>query len=135
MKDAVLVDIDGTIALRGDRSPHAHDEAMEDGVNWSIVNLVNKLDFPVVLISGRDMKYREVTEYWLYAHNLFVDRECLVMRHEKDNRADEIVKKELYEKFISRFYRVQWVFDDRDKVVKMWRELGLTCLQVAEGNF
>ncbi len=27
------------------------------------------------------------------------------------------------------------VFDDRDKVVKMWRENGLSCLQVAEGNF
>ena len=27
------------------------------------------------------------------------------------------------------------VFDDRDKVVKMWRDNGLTCFQVAEGAF
>lgn len=27
------------------------------------------------------------------------------------------------------------VLDDRNKVVKMWRELGLTCLQMAEGDF
>jgi len=27
------------------------------------------------------------------------------------------------------------VFDDRDKVVKMWRNQGLRCCQVAEGDF
>ena len=32
-------------------------------------------------------------------------------------------------------HEVVAVFDDRDKVVKMWREIGLTCMQVAPGNF
>ena len=27
------------------------------------------------------------------------------------------------------------VVDDRDRVVKLWRSLGLTTFQVAEGNF
>jgi len=27
------------------------------------------------------------------------------------------------------------VFDDRQKVVDMWRDMGLTCMQVAPGNF
>ena len=31
--------------------------------------------------------------------------------------------------------RILCVFDDRDKVVKMWRDEGLTCMQVAEGAF
>ena len=30
---------------------------------------------------------------------------------------------------------VEAVFDDRQKVVDMWREIGLTCMQVAPGNF
>ena len=30
---------------------------------------------------------------------------------------------------------ILFVLDDRSQVVKMWRELGLTCLQVADGNF
>ena len=30
---------------------------------------------------------------------------------------------------------VEAVFDDRQKVVDMWREIGLTCAQVAPGNF
>lgn len=31
--------------------------------------------------------------------------------------------------------RIAMVFDDRDKVVAMWRRQGLTCLQVAPGDF
>ena len=27
------------------------------------------------------------------------------------------------------------VFEDRASVVKMWRDLGITCLQVDEGDF
>ena len=31
--------------------------------------------------------------------------------------------------------QVLCVFDDRQKVVDMWRELGLTCMQVDKGDF
>ena len=138
MMEVVLVDIDGTIALRGDRAPHDHDSSMEDGVNWPVVKVCKALHnsgYGVVLISGRDEKYRDVTEYWLGAHNIFPHRLQLIMRQRKDNRPDEIVKRELYEQFVKPNYDVFAVLDDRNKVVKMWRELGLTCLQVAEGDF
>jgi hypothetical protein len=90
---------------------------------------------PVLLISGREEIYRGVTEYWLGTHGLLKYRLGLIMRAEKDNRPDEIVKRELYEQKIQPHYQVGLVLDDRNKVVKMWRELGLTCLQVAEGDF
>ena len=32
-------------------------------------------------------------------------------------------------------WRVVGVFDDRQQVVRMWRALGLTVFQVAEGDF
>ena len=32
-------------------------------------------------------------------------------------------------------YNVKFVLDDRNRVVEMWRSLGLTCLQVADGDF
>jgi hypothetical protein len=57
------------------------------------------------------------------------------MRKEKDNRPDEVVKEELYHNQISPFYKVEAVFDDRNKVVAMWRRLGLTVFQVADGDF
>ena len=31
--------------------------------------------------------------------------------------------------------RLICIFDDRNKVVNMWRSLGITCLQVANGDF
>ena len=57
------------------------------------------------------------------------------MRKQHDNRADWIVKKELFVDEISNIYDVKFVLDDRQQVVDMWRSLGLTCFQVAEGNF
>lgn len=139
LRPIIICDIDGTIALRGDRDPHEHDSSMEDGVNWSVVKLVDALHdsrkFDIVLMSGRDEKFREVTEYWLYAHNLMPYRLELVMRPRGDNREDSVVKQELFEKhpFLKR--RTWAVIDDRQRVVDMWRAIGLTCLQVAPGNF
>jgi hypothetical protein len=138
MQQCILVDIDGTIALRGDRGPHDHDQAMEDGVNWAIVRLVECLrddDLALLLVSGRDEKYRDITEFWLKAHRLFDYRAGLLMRARFDCRPDEDVKREIYEQDIKPHFDVLWVFDDRNKVVKMWRDLGLTCLQVADGDF
>ena len=57
------------------------------------------------------------------------------MREEKDHRPDDIVKEEIYHKYIEDKYNIVCVFDDRDKVVKMWREQGLLCNQVYYGNF
>lgn len=42
---------------------------------------------------------------------------------------------ELFDRHARDEYRVLVVLDDRKQVVDMWRSLGLTCLQVAEGNF
>ena len=59
----------------------------------------------------------------------------LYMRLPNDLRKDSIVKQEIYEMCIKDKYNVLFVLDDRDQVVNMWREQGLKCLQVAEGNF
>jgi len=47
---------------------------------------------------------------------------------------DEILKKEMLDTFINKD-EVFLVVDDRDKVVKMWRDLGLNTFQVAPGDF
>jgi len=57
------------------------------------------------------------------------------MRKDNDFRPDEEIKKEIYNNFIKDDYNIFFVLDDRTKVVNMWRSLGLTCLQVADGNF
>ena len=59
----------------------------------------------------------------------------LIMREKGDRRGDQITKKELYERYIKDNYNVLCVFDDRQKVVDMWREQGLLCCQVAKGDY
>lgn len=57
------------------------------------------------------------------------------MRPAGDSRKDAIVKREIFDQEIRDRWRVIGVFDDRQQVVRMWRALGLTVFQVAEGDF
>ena len=59
----------------------------------------------------------------------------LIMRSKGDHRSDTEIKKEIYDKYIKDKYNVMCVFEDRDKVVKMWRDEGLLCNQVYYGDF
>jgi hypothetical protein len=61
--------------------------------------------------------------------------DTLVMRPNDDYDPDHILKSRILDALIDEGYDPKMVFDDRDAVVKMWRDRGLTCLQVAEGNF
>lgn len=93
--------------------------------------------WPVVFMSGRPETYRAQTEGWLNL-NTFVlpySGRPLFMRPANDTREDFIVKRELYEKYIEPNYEVKLVLDDRSQVVSEWRRLGLTCWQVAPGDF
>lgn len=92
---------------------------------------VNCMD--VILVSGRPEKYRSVTEEWLLKHDVLCSG--LFMRKDGDFRDDAIVKKEIYEQHIEPFYDVLFCIDDRQRVVDMWREQGLVCLQCAKGDF
>ena len=50
-------------------------------------------------------------------------------------RNDVIIKREIYEREIAGKFNVEYCLDDRDRVVALWRLLGLTCLQVDYGTF
>ena len=84
-------------------------------------------------MTGRDGICEKETAEWL-TKNL-IPYNGLVMRTAGDNRKDNIVKLELFKKHIADNYNVMGVFDDRDSVVKMWRDIGLTCLQANYGAF
>lgn len=134
--DVIIVDIDGTIALKGNRDPYDLTLVSQDKPNDKIVWLTKHLNDSsfcnLVFVSGRNEVCRTETTEWLEKHGFMYP--ILFMRKSNDFRADEIVKKEIYETEIFPA-RVWFVFDDRNRTVKMWRELGLTCLQVADGNF
>jgi predicted kinase len=134
---AVVVDIDGTIALNlGGRSPYEWMRVGEDDINPRVVDLVrdlHALDYAVIIMSGRDNSCRDITIEWLDRHRIAYDH--LFMRPEGDHRRDSIVKLEMFDRDVRNAYDVRWVLDDRQQVVEAWRSIGLTCLQVAPGDF
>lgn len=134
---AVVVDIDGTLALHAGRDPYDWHSAGGDVPNEPVAAVLRALaasGLAVIYVSGRPEGAREVTERWLADH-VGLHGE-LHLRQELDDRRDALVKREIYETRIRHRYEVVVVLDDRDQVVRMWRdELGLTCLQVAYGDF
>lgn len=80
--------------------------------------------------SGRSDAVRGLTEDWLARQGISGSL-LTCMRTAGDHRPDDEVKREF-------LHGTDWpdiVFDDRDRVVAMWRSLGVTCLQVAPGDF
>lgn len=145
-KCAVIVDIDGTLSHKGDRSPFDYSKVSEDKPDYEIFELVYLLakNHQIIFVSGREDSCRDDTIAWLkkYSSNLVFNPnekpgvgETLFMRKAEDYRSDVIVKREIFFEQIVKNYNVKYVLDDRNKVVQMWRSLGLKCLQVAEGDF
>lgn len=132
---AIMVDIDGTLAHMRDRSPYEWHRVGEDKVDPVISHILDCYEGmnKIILLSGRDSVCRPETEDWLKDNAIPYD--LLVMRKENDNRKDSIIKWELFQEHIEPNYNVLFVLDDRNQVVKMWREKGLKCLQVADGDF
>lgn len=137
---AIVVDLDGTLALMGDRHPFAWDEVGGDEPNTDVVDVVAAVSHAVdhvVFMSGRSEVCRTATLDWLVRHlgGRIHAESSLHMRLDGDYRRDSVVKTELFDQWVRDRYDVRAVFDDRQQVVDMWRSMGLTCLQVAPGNF
>ncbi|MFC4014692.1 hypothetical protein ACFOY2_46230 [Nonomuraea purpurea] len=134
---AALVDVDGTLAEKGDRDPYDWARVGEDTPNWPVIETVRALHhrgYRIVVMSGRSDECRAATAAWLNAH-LGVPWEALHMRATGDYRQDAEVKTELYETRVRGRYDVRVVLDDRRQVVDAWRALDLTVFQVAPGDF
>jgi hypothetical protein len=149
---AIIVDIDGTIAdishrlhfLEKKTDKHKdwdgfYRACVDDKPIYDILDLVETVrlsgPYHVLFVTGRSDRVRTETERWL-GHYFSLGTECsLFMREDGDYRADYLVKKDIYCEFIRGKYDVEYVFEDRDQVVQMWRKLGLRTLQVANGRF
>lgn len=132
----LIVDIDGTLAHMNNRTPYDYTKVKNDFCDVFIKDIVEKYDkdgFLILIVSGREDSCYDETKRWLYENDIPYDR--LFMRKTEDKRSDDIIKKEIYENEIEPFYSVFFCLDDRDRVVKLWRSLGLKCLQVEFGSF
>ncbi|MFE0653412.1 AAA family ATPase [Streptomyces sp. NPDC059534] len=137
LPSAVMCDIDGTLALRGDRGPYDFTRCGEDLLNPSVRDALrafrNAERDRIVLLSGRSEDHRALTEAWLARHEVPYDE--LWMRASGDGRGDDIVKAELFDAHVRHRYAVRVSLDDRDRVVALWRRMGLPTWQVNYGAF
>lgn len=137
LPSAIICDIDGTIGDLSHRDPYDFAKCVDDGVHTDIVEILHTMaetyDAKIVIISGRDDSCMEDTKLWLDANDIRHD--FLFMRKTGDSRSDRYVKEDIYNKLVKDNYFVHFVLDDRDQVVRTWRNLGIRCLQVAYGEF
>jgi hypothetical protein len=145
----IVFDIDGTLAniehrLDYVRSKPKNWAAFDAGIPNDKVNepvakvfrkfAVDRAFHDVVLASGRNERSRRATEDWLYANNL-TGWQKLYMRKADDFRGDDIVKREILDEIIADYgKKPDMVFDDRPRVVRMWREEGIFVFNVYQGE-
>lgn len=137
----IIVDMDATLCFntsgRSFYGPGTAEKIINDIPNTNVVDLVRayceQYGCDLIVITGRDDSCREPTLEWLGKYGLYP--KLLLMRSEGDHSKGDECKKKLYEEHIKGKYNVDLVFEDSSKVVKMYRELGLTVLQPNEGKF
>ena len=145
----MIFDLDGTLALIEKRRALANtggkfnwgtffnpDNIKLDEPNLPVIAscvALHKAGYSIAIFSGRDDITREETEKWLAKYKIPFSK--LVMRAHGDYTPDDVLKKQWLEENFPNKADVLCTFDDRDKVVAMWRREGLTCFQVNFGNF
>lgn len=140
---ADICDIDGTVAdCKGLRSPYDYSLVRYDRPRSATIDMLYdryKAGKKLIFMSGRPdiNNVRADTVAWLDQHLWGLPYEMLLMRPaDKQQINDAIIKRDLFDENIRGVYNIGLVFDDRDRVVDMWRNgLGLNCDQVNYGDF
>ena len=121
--------------------PQFHAECVNDTPKPEVITLLKHLIYgaqaDVYIWSGRSDVVRKETECWLERHvwgNGYAAE--LRMRAAGDYTPDDVLKRSWYTALSEVDQaRLVCLFDDRDRVIAMYRSLGLTVLQVAPGDF
>ena len=144
MRPVIIFDIDGTLSNPSHRLHHVTGPGPKDWTAFfatmaddaaaePIIELCHSLGAAGhlrVICTGRPEKYRDVTEKWLYDNGVH-GFDALYRRPDNDTRPDHVVKREVLGLIRKDGYEPWLVIDDRQSVVDMWRDEGLTCLQCA----
>ena len=150
MQDAIVFDIDGTLADVTQRLHHINanqkdwssffaaipmDEPIQPLIDLAR-GLLKVREKPVLFVTGRPELTRDDTERWFKKNGLNTDfKNHLFMRKNDDRRPDHVVKRDLLNEMRNAGFEPTLIFDDRQSVVDMWREEGILVAQIAPNNF
>ena len=135
---AIICDLDGTLALLGDRNPYDASRCADDILNVPVAMVLAAFakQKKILFMSGRQDKFRPQTLEFFQKNIPELEYEGLFMRRTGDMRKDSLVKREMFDENVRDKYFVHFVIDDRPQVVRMWRhELGLTVFQLDDREF
>lgn len=144
-----IFDLDGTLANISHRLHFIQNEKPDWDAFYNICskdepikNTLKLLDIigsndknNIIILSGRSDAVRKKTIGWINKYvSIFY---TLYMRKAGDHRPDVEVKQEWLDKWLEHHTKeeIGGVFEDRKQVVDMWRKNGITCYQVAEGDY
>ena len=150
---SVIFDLDGTLADIKERRTLATKEGGKidwpkffdpnnislDKPNTPVIEsfkALQKAGYRMIIFSGRSDATREETEKWLAVNGIVYDK--LMMRPgtgEGMFTPDDQLKEDWLNQELPDKSQILCVYDDRDKVVNMWRRNGISCFQVAPGDF
>ena len=140
----VICDLDGTLCNIDHRLHFVKDEKKDwksfydhlhlDPVNEKVLTAIkyaHRGGCSIVFVSGRPDTCKEATLAWL-AKNKINFFTTLIMRGAHDHRPDDEVKKDIITQHFD-LKDIATVIDDRPRVIRMWKELGLNVVDVGHG--
>ena len=149
-KKIVIFDLDGTLALIDKRRALAtkdgkmdwdvffdRDNIKLDVPNTPVITMAQLLKsqgFTIIIFSGRSKVSYRTTRQWLIQNDVPFDDLHMRPTDDYHHYMKDSDLKQMWLDSISKD-SVAMVFDDRQQVVDMWRKNGLTCFQVADGDF
>jgi hypothetical protein len=130
-ENALIVDLDGTLAIKGPRGIFDESKVLLDTLNEPISDLVKILSkyYSVIYVTGRTELAKEDSWRWLEIYGLTFENSKLYCRKLGDHRPDDEVKESIL-KELSVNYNIELAIDDRLSVTKVYQKLGITTLNV-----
>lgn len=97
----------------------------------AIAGRARERGWTVLVVTGREAKWAELTERWLAKHDVPYD--ALRTRAARDYRPDHVVKTEI-ERDLRKRYDLRLALDDREDIVAVWRAAGIATVHVSESG-
>ena len=129
-ENAIIVDLDGTIALNYILQPfyNCKDLIKDNKPIRSTINIVENYKGVVIFVTGRSEESREATTNWI-SNNMNINTYKLLMREEGNliNSAD--LKEKIYKEQIQPYYNIDFALEDSEEVIERYKKLKIFTLK------